>query len=319
MTLLNGSGPATSNPAVTPAVHVPFVASLIALGSGVVWSFGAVTARLADESDAFQYLIWRSVAIVVVIESIARLRRRRAVTPQAFGSGRMMLLACGCLLLASIAFIYAVKTTTPANAAFLASVTPFVAVLLVKATLGEPLTRITIAAVAVAFVGLVVTVAGDLGAGNLAGNISALMSSVGFAGYAVCLRTDPGRDWSPVMPGYAVMMIVLCAVITAAKGQPFAPPASDIAYALVHGGMFIVVGTMLFNIASRQIPAVAMAVFAQSEMLFVPIWALIVLSDRPKAASLVGGAIIFTAVIGKAVLDARAGPAQQASPAPTPL
>ena len=75
MTLLNGSGPATSNPAVTPAVHVPFVASLIALGSGVVWSFGAVTARLADESDAFQYLIWRSVAIVVVIESIARLRR----------------------------------------------------------------------------------------------------------------------------------------------------------------------------------------------------------------------------------------------------
>lgn len=301
------------------ATHrVPFVASLIALGSGVVWSFGAVTARLADESDAFQYLIWRSVAIIVVIEAIARFRRRPAVTPQAFRSDRMMLLACGCLLLASIAFIYAVKTTTPANAAFLASVTPLVAVLLVKVTLGEPLTRTTIAAVAVAFVGLVVTVAGDVQAGNLAGNISALMSSLGFAGYAVCLRTDPRRDWLPVLPGYAVMMIVLCCAVTVAKGQPLAPPAADISYAFVHGGVFIVVGTMLFNTASRQIPAVAMAVFAQSEMLFVPIWGLIVLSDRPTAASVVGGVIIFMAVIGKAIFDARAKPAPIASPAPTP-
>ncbi|MDQ3738412.1 MAG: DMT family transporter, partial [Actinomycetota bacterium] len=194
-----------------------------------------------------------------------------------------------------------------------------VAVLLVKATLGEPLSRITIAAVAVAFVGLIVTVAGDLEAGNLAGNISALLSSVGFAGYAVCLRTNPRRDWLPVLPGYAVMMITLCGLITAANGRPFTPPAADIVYAVVHGGVFIVVGTMLFNIASRQIPAVAMAVFAQSEMLFVPIWALIVLSDRPTAASLAGGAIIFTAVIGKAVLDARARPAPGASPAPTPF
>ena len=55
----------------------------------------------------------------------------------------MMVAGRGCLLLASIAFVYAVKTTTPANAAFLASITPLVAVLLAKVTLGEPLTRVT--------------------------------------------------------------------------------------------------------------------------------------------------------------------------------
>ena len=76
-----------------------------------------------------------------------------------------MLIACGCLLLASIAFVYAVKNTTPANAAFLASIAPLVAVVLARFTLGEPLTVVTIVAVAVASVGLVVTVAGDLGAG----------------------------------------------------------------------------------------------------------------------------------------------------------
>jgi len=302
-------------PAATHRTQIPLLASVIALSSGIVWSFGAVTARLADHTDAFQYLLWRSIGILLVVEVAALVRRRPPATPKAFRSGRMMLLAAACLLLASIAFIYAVKTTTPANAAFLGSITPLVAVLLAKLTLGERLTRVTIAAVALAFVGLVVTVAGDLQAGNVLGNAAALASSVGFAGYAVCLRTNASRDWSPAIPGYAVMMIALCAVITAARGTAFVPPAGDIAFALVHGGVFIVLGTTLFNIASRQIPAVPMAVFAQTEMLFVPVWAFLVLSERPPAATLIGGTIIFTAVLGKALLDARPASAPITQPA----
>ena len=229
------------------AGRVPLVASLAALGSGVVWSFGAILARLADDADAFQYLIWRSIAIVVVIEAAAVVRRRPGATLAAFRSGPMMLLACAALLLASIAFVYAVKTTTPANAAFLSSITPLVAVLLARVTLREPLTVATIVAVAVAFVGLVITVIGDLDAGSTPGNVAALLAAVGFAGYAVCVRTDLRRDWSPVLPGYAVMMIVLCTAITAIGGKTLVPPAIDIGFAAIHGGVFIVVGTLLFN------------------------------------------------------------------------
>lgn len=314
--MLDESGPVASSAVATHGEGVPLMASMFALASGVVWSFGAVTARLADHSDAFQYLIWRSVGIIVVIEAVARLRGRPAVTPTAFRSDGIMVLACVCLLVASLAFVYAVKTTTPANAAFLASMTPLIAVLLARVTLGEPLAPTTIWAVGLALVGLCVTVASDVGAGSLAGNVSALMSSVGFAGYAICLRTDQRRDWSAVMPGYGVMMIAICGAVTMVKGEPFAPPAADITYAVVHGGVFIIVGTLLFNVASRQIPAVAMAVFAQSEMLFIPVWALIVLSERPRAMTLVGGAIIATAVIGKAVIDARARSPRPGGPAP---
>ena len=295
---------AADPPRVVVHQHIPLVASLLALGSGAVWSFGAITVRLADGADAFQYLIWRSIAIVLVVEAIAVVRRRPAVTPQAYRSGPLMLIACGCLLLASIAFVYAVKNTSPANAAFLASIAPLVAVILARFTLGERLTVVTIVAVAVASVGLVVTVAGDLGGGHMRGNVAAVLSSVGLAGYAVCVRSDVRRDWSPVMPGYALMMIVLCSVLSLAGGRPLAPPAEDIALAMLHGGVFIVVGTTMFNIASRQVPAVAMAVFAQTETLFVPIWALLVLDERPSTQVLLGGAIIFVAVVGKALIDA---------------
>jgi drug/metabolite transporter (DMT)-like permease len=48
-----------------------------------------------------------------------------------------------------------------------------------------------------------------------------------------------------------------------------------------------------------------MTVFAQSEMVLVPIWAFIVLAERPSASTLVGGTIIMSAVLGKAWLDYR--------------
>jgi drug/metabolite transporter (DMT)-like permease len=60
-----------------------------------------------------------------------------------------------------------------------------------------------------------------------------------------------------------------------------------------------------------------MVVFAQTEMIFVPAWAFLFLSERPKGTSLIGGAIIFAAVIGKAVLDARATSSSAPAAVPT--
>ena len=86
---------------------------------------------------------------------------------------------------------------------------------------------------------------------------------------------------------------------------------------MLHGGVLIVIGTILFNIASRSVPAVAMTIFAQSETVFVPIWIFLWFSERPKPATLVGGAIILTAVLGKAILDGRPGPLDH-TPVPEP-
>ena len=282
----------------------------MALGAGVVWSFGAVTARMAKHADAFQYLIWRSVGVVVVMEVMTKMRGQPVLLRKAYTSGRWMMTANFGLLLASLAFVYAVKTTTAANASFLGSITPLVAVVLARVVLAERLSRVTLGALVVALVGLVVTVFGDLHAGNMVGNIAALLASVGFAIYTISVRSDPNADWSPVLPGYAAMMIVLCSAITLANGKTLFPPAKDIALALGHGAVFIVVGTILFNRGSKRVPAVPMTVFAQTEMVFVPLWAFLVLGEAPKAATIVGGAIIFGAVVGKAILDTAPGAVQ---------
>lgn len=298
--------------------RIPFAASAMALGAGAVWSLGGITAKVADGADTFQYMIWRSVGIIVVVEGLAFLQHKPAPTLTSYRSGRIMIIANVMLLLASLGFVYAVKTTSPANAAFLGSTVPIFGALLAKVVLHERLTRVTIVSIIVAFIGLLVMVVGDLGGGTLVGNLSALASAVGFAGYTVCVRSDRTKDWSPVLPGYGVMMIAVCAAVTLANSKPLVPPTSDVLWALLHGGVIIVIGTFLFNRASKQVPAAAMTVFAQSEMVLVPVWSVLLLDERPKGTTLVGGIIIFTAIMGKAVIDARTAD-QGSVPTPTPV
>jgi drug/metabolite transporter (DMT)-like permease len=287
------------------SARIPIVASLLALGAGAVWSLGGITAKVADGADPFQYLVWRSVAVIVVVEALSFLQRKPAPTLTAYRSGRTMIIANVMLFIASFGFVYAVKTTSPANAAFLGSTVPIFGALLAWVILRERLNWVTIVAIVVAFIGLLVTVVGDLGSGTMVGNLAALSSAVGFAGYTVCVRSDRARDWSPVLPGYAVMMIVVCGAVTLAKGNPLVPPTGDLLLALLHGGVIIVLGTYMFNHASKQVPAAVMTLFAQTEMVLVPVWSITLLGERPKTMVLLGGCIIFVAILGKAVYDAR--------------
>ena len=281
----------------------------MALTAGALWSFGTVLARVADRSDAFQYLTWRSLGIIVVVEAWALIAGKPQSTLRAFTSGRRMMAANVALLLASIGFVYAVKTTSAANAAFLGSMAPLFGVVVARVFLGERIPIRTYVAIAVAFAGLIVMVVGDLQAGdfadNVVGNLAALLSAAGFAFYAAIVRSAPERDWSPVLPGYGVMMIAICATVTLADGKSVVPPASDITLALVHGAVFIVGGTLIFNVASRHVPAAAMTLFAQTELVLLPIWAYLLLSETPTASTLLGGSIIVVAVVSMAVLDTR--------------
>lgn len=284
----------------------PAVGSVMAVAAGSVWSFGAITARLANHSDAFQYLLWRSVGIIVVIEGWRLVRRRSSHTITAFTSGPRMLAANLCLLVASLGFVYAVKTTSAATAAFLGSTTPLFGVLTSRVFLGERANWRTMTAIGVAFVGLSVMVSNNLDAGSLVGDMAAISAAIGFAAYTTVVRSAPDRDWSPVLPGYGVLMIAICWIVIAVHGDTLVPPPIDIGWALLHGGLFIVAGTVLYNGASRQnVPASAMTVFAQSEMVLVPVWAFLVLAERPSNSTIAGGAIILAAVLGKAFLDHR--------------
>lgn len=285
---------------------------MVGLGAGVVWSLGALCARSAKGTSAWQYLTWRSIAIIAVIEGAAVLQRRPSPMRKAYTSDRLMLGGIVSLLFASLGFVYAVKNTSAANAAFLGSMSPMIAAVLGWLVLKERLSLVTIGAIALSLVGLIVMVNGETEGSNVRGNIGALSSAVGFACYTLCLRRDRSRDWAPVMPGYAALMIVLCSTVTLWQGDTLVPAATDIAWAVFHGGVLITVGTLLYNAASRVIAAVTMTIFAQTEMVFVPVWVFLKFNESPKVSALVGGGLILFAVIVQAVFGRRTSAGQSA-------
>jgi drug/metabolite transporter (DMT)-like permease len=277
---------------------------MVAVGAGITWSLGVVTVRKAD-ADTFQYLLWRSLGIIVVLEVVALFGGHRPALIRAFTSGSTMLVAHLGMLTASLGYVYALKTTSVPNAAFLSSLTPLVAAVLAWVVLRESMSPYTVIAIVIGLAGLVVMVWGRLGGGDLLGNAAALGSSVGFAVYAICVRSRPQADWSPVMPGYSLLMIAVCTVVLLSKGHSLVPAADDIALAMFHGGMFIVVGTSLFNLAARHLTAGAAALCAQSEMMFAPLWDLLLLSGSVDVQTYTGGAIILASVVFRTVADAR--------------
>jgi drug/metabolite transporter (DMT)-like permease len=105
------------------------------------------------------------------------------------------------------------------------------------------------------------------------------------------------------MPGYALMTIVLCTVVTLTKGRDLFPGTTDVWLALLHGGVFIVVGTYLFNHATKSVSAVGMSVLVQSETAAVPFWVFLFIGERPALTTVIGGTIILAAVLAKAVFD----------------
>ena len=155
--------------------------------------------------------------------------------------------------------------------------------------------------------GVAIMVVGDLGAGRMSGNVAAVCSSLGFAAYTVCIRSDPGRDWTPVLPGYAITLVVVGSLVTMAGGRALIPPIADIGYASLHGALFIVVGTMLFNHASRTVPSAAITVFAQTETVAIPVWIFLAFGEKPGPTTVLGAIIILAAVVTKALLDTRPG------------
>jgi drug/metabolite transporter (DMT)-like permease len=215
---------------------------------------------------------------------------------RAIGHGGIAIVAL--LAVSSASFLVALNHAPVANVLFMQALAPIIAAAL-GTLLGEPVSRRTWLAMAVALAGVAVMVGGPGGASWLGQGLSLLMA-ISFA--ATLVITRHRRDVS-MAPATCLSQIVVFAA-----AAPFAHVAQigakDVTLLATLGICQIGLGFVLLTIGGRLIPAGEVALITLLEIVLGPIWVWAFLSEQPAAATLAGGAIVLAAVLLQAKSEA---------------
>ncbi|MDP3264912.1 MAG: DMT family transporter [Tabrizicola sp.] len=279
---------------------------MLVLAAGSLWSLMGLGLRQIEGASVWAIMFWRSVGMVpVLLAWIAWTSDGRPVAAVRSVGVAGAIGGFG-LVFAFAGAIYAIQTTTIANAVFLFTASPFVAAVLGWILLRERVTPATWAAIALAVVGMFVMVREGLAVGALVGNMAALLSAVGFGAFSVALRWGKLANMLPAALLGAVFSAVAAAVVIVMLGEPFVVSARDMGIATGIGAVVLAVGMILFTTGSRVIPAADLTLFSLIEVLLAPLWVWAILGETASSGTFVGGAILLAAVAFNAIAGTRA-------------
>lgn len=278
---------------------------IFVLAAGMLWSLMGLGLRQIDMASVWAILFWRSVGMVPVLWAYIAWTSGGRPVAALMSVGTAGAVGGVGLVFAFAGAIYAIQTTTIANAVFLFTASPFVAAVLGWVFLRETVRPATWAAIALAAIGMFVMVREGMAIGALAGNLAALLSAVGFGAFSVALRWGRLSDMLPATLLGAIFSIMTAGVILVATGEPILVSAHDIAISIAIGAIILAVGMALYTTGSRVIPAAELTLFSLIEVMLSPLWVWIFLNETASVGTFVGGAILLGAVAINAVAGSR--------------
>ncbi len=274
---------------------------VLVLMAGVLWSFMGLAIRNIETAGTWAILFWRSLGTIPVLLAFIAWRSGGHPVQRLISVGLTGVFGGISLVVAFAGAIFAIQSTTVANAVFLFSASPFLAALLGWAILREPIRRATWIAIAVAAIGMFIMVREGLAVGAMAGNVAALLSALGFAAFTVALRWGRLTDMVPAVVLGGVFATIFAGILLAILGQPMLVPAHDITISVAMGGGVLATGMILYTLGSRAIPAAELTLLSMIEVMLAPVWVWLFLGETATMATFIGGAVLLAAVVFNAV------------------
>lgn len=263
------------------------VATMLA---ALIWSTAGVLVKLLHQ-DAFTILFYRSLYAGLLFLAVFRKEAmhfdRRAFLISIFYAP---LLIC---------FVSSTKLTTAANAIFLQYIAPAIVLILEPKLLGTKMKRYNLVTVVVCLLGLSFFLFEQKSTGHhWLGDGLALMSGFFLAGLILSLRfSNRSEQMSGILLGN--LWVVLVTLPAFLKSGP-ATPNEHLMLAFL-GFVQIGLGYLLFTYGQRRIPALEGSLISMLEPILNPIWVLIWYGEKPALWSLIGGAVILTALMARTI------------------
>lgn len=286
----------------------------LVIGGGLVLSLGILCLRAASSSDAWQYLFWRGLGFGGVLLVLAARRHRTNPFVQIRRLGGFAALSVLAMVASQILFVAAIKSGSTAEVFFLMSLAPLMAAVLARPLLGERIGTLGVLAIAVALAGVALmsglSLQGDainsaFGEGDWLARALALGTAFSFALYSLATRGAASQDLDAALAAVGIVTALTSALALLWLGLPLAPNLHDAVLGLLHGGVFLAIGLVLFARGSRVVPGVTLVMLAQAETVAAPIWTYLFFDETTSLAVIIGGALILLGVLLQASDPAR--------------
>lgn len=282
---------------------------LLVFLSALVWSFGGAIARFLEVGDSWTIIFWRSAWAAAFLLCFMLWRDGWRGTLGLFrGMGLPGLVVAACFATASTSFVVALAYTTVANILLMQAGAPLIAALIAWLVLGERVGPATWAAIAAVIVGVAIMVSESLtGTVSPIGDGLALTIAVVFA-----IATVVTRRFSHVRMTPATFLgTVIAGGFAATQLSIIEVSAGDMFALFLFGAINLGLGLACFAMGARMIPAAFAALLGTFETILGPIWVWLIHSEIPSARTLVGGSVVFAALLTHIVIGLR----RQAQPA----
>lgn len=287
---------AISSPnATTMSSNSERLGALLVFLSALCWSFGGAIARFIEVQDSWAVIFWRSVWAAVFLLGFMLWRDGGRGTLKLFTSMGLPGLAVAlCFASASTAFVVALAYTTVANILLMQAGVPLFAALLAWIVFREKVSGPTWIAIAAVICGVSVMVSESLD-GNISpiGNGLALLIAVVFSIATVITRRFAHVRMTPA----TCLGTIFAALFAISQAEALAVSTRDMGFLFAFGVLNLGVGLAFFATGARMVPAAIAALLGTFEPILGPIWVWLSHGEVPSTRTIIGGTIVFTALL----------------------
>ena len=265
------------------------VGVILLIVSAVTFSSTGIFAK-GVEATAWAVIFWR--ALFASVFTSVWVASRKSLRKEFLDMGWPGLSVGAVGALGTAALIPAFKLTDIANVALIYASAPFLAAVMAWLTIGERVSKQTALSVVFSLGGVAIIVAGSIGSLNLFGDGLALLMTVVMAAIMVIYRARPNTPSA----GPSVLQSLCLLPLAVVFGTPFQTDPMEIAILAAFGILHAVASVTLAE-GAKRVPSVQAALLGALETPLAPILAYLILSELPAVPTLIGGAVVLTAVL----------------------
>lgn len=267
--------------------------------SAIAWSLAGYFTRLIP-LDSFTLLAWRGIFGAVSLLLVLIAFRGRDWWRDFARIGRAELAYIGITVCGMIMFITSLGHTSVAHGAVIYATIPFLAAFLGWVFLGEIPSRHAMLASLVAIAGVILMV-GFGSDGGLLGDLLAFGMTLCMAFSIILMRRNP--EMSAMCS--ACISGLISGLICWPLGTPMVVTDIQLVQLALFGFINSAMGLTFFALGSKKLPAIETALIGALDTPLAPLWVWLAFNEKPGLNTMIGGGIVFAAVIAHIVLSQR--------------